>query len=191
MYKRLLKDASLYSVSSLLARGFSLITVPIYTRLLDPADYGVLDLLSYTAVLIPLVIGMALDQALARFYLDAKNEEEKKRIASTVLLYTVFVYIIFIPFVGSLAEDLAKGWLSHQVGKGTVMLVFLLIWIQAVFYIANNQLKYRFMSRQYALCNIGNTVLSISLGLLFVVYFRLGVAGIGRQRRQPGFDVVA
>ncbi len=178
MYKRLLKDASLYSVSSLMARGFSLITLPIYTRLLNPSDYGALDLLSYTAVLIPLVIGMALDQALARFYLDAKNEEEKKRIASTVLLYTVLVYIIFIPFVGTLSGDLAKSWLSHQVGKGTVMLVFLLIWIHAVFYITNNQLKYLFMSRQYALCNIGNTMLSISMGLLFVVYFRLGVAGI-------------
>jgi len=178
MYKRLLKDASLYSVSSLLARGFSFITVPIYTRLLNPADYGALDLLSYTAVLVPLLVGMALDQAVARFYLDAKDETEKKRIASTALLYTVLIYAIFIPLVGPLSENLAEGWLDHQVGKETVILVFILMWVHSIFYIANNQLKYLFMSRQYAFCNIGNTVLSISLGLLFIVQFGLGVAGI-------------
>jgi O-antigen/teichoic acid export membrane protein len=178
MYKRLLKDASLYSISSLLARGFSLITVPIYTRILSPADYGALDLLSYTAMLIVLIIGLALDQAISRFYIDEKDESEKKRMASTVLIYNIFVFALLIPIVAPLASWLAHGWLVDQVDKETVILVFVYIWANAIFYIACNQLKYLFLSKLFALCNIGNTVLCVVLSLVFVVYFRLGVFGL-------------
>lgn len=178
MYKRLLKDTSLYSLSTILARGFSLITVPVYTRIMSPADYGALDLLSYTAVLVVLVMGAALDQAVARFYHDAANDLEKKRIASTVLFYNVLIFIIFIPFVEPLASFLAHGWLDGQVDEATVALVFIYIWVNAIFYIANNQLKYLFLSKQSALCNIGSAVLSIVLSFIFIVYFKWGVFGV-------------
>jgi O-antigen/teichoic acid export membrane protein len=178
MYKRLLKDASLYSISSLLARGFSLITVPIYTRILSPADYGALDLLSYTAVLVGLVMGAALDQAVARFYIDEKDDLEKKRIATTVLIYNIFVFAALIPLVKPLASQLAHRWLDDQVDETTVVLVFIYIWVFAIYYIANNQLKYLFLSKQYALCSIGSTALGIVLSLAFVAYFKWGVFGI-------------
>lgn len=178
MYKRLLKDASLYSVSSLLARGFSLITVPIYTRILSPADYGALDLLSYTAVLVVLIMGAALDQAVARFYLDVEDDSEKKRIASTVLIYNIFVFALLIPLAKPLAGWMAHGWLGDQVDEATVVLAFIYIWVNAIYYIANNQLKYLFLSKQFALCNIGNTVLSIVLSFVFIVYFKWGIFGI-------------
>jgi O-antigen/teichoic acid export membrane protein len=178
MYKRLLKDASVYSISSLLARGFSLITVPIYTRILSPSDYGALDLLSYTAMLVVLVMGAALDQAVARFYLDATENSEKKRIASTVLIYNLFVFALLIPLVVPLASQLAHKWLDDQVDETTVVLVFIYIWMHAIFYIANNQLRYLFLSKQYALCNIGNTIFSIVLSFVFVVYLKWGVFGV-------------
>lgn len=178
MYKRLLKDASLYSVSSLVARGFSLITVPIYTRILSPADYGALDLLSYLAVLVPLFVGAALDQGIARFYHDAADDLERKRFASSALFYTVFVFALFIPFVKPVANLLAHEWLHDQVGEATIVLVFVLIWANAIFTIANNLLIYLFLSRRYAICSIGNTLVSIGLGFAFVVYFRWGVFGI-------------
>ena len=193
MYKRLLKDASLYSVSSLLSRGFSLITVPIYTRILSPADYGALDLLSYLAVLIPLFTGAALDQAVARFYLDAATEEDKQKIASTVLYYNIVIFVIFIPVADFMANYIADTWLSNQVSKETVLLVFVFIWIHALFYIANNQLKYLFLSKQFAFCNIGNTVLSTVLCFTFIVYCRWGVFGVflGQAIGQGCFALVS
>ena len=178
MYKRLLKDASLYSLSSVIARGFSLITVPVFTRILSPADFGALDLLSYLAVLVPLVVGLSLDQAVARFYIDAADNEERKRIASTVLIYTIFVYSIFIPVAFPLSEYMADHWLDGQTDQRTILLVFILVWVHSIFYIANNQLKYLFLSKQYALSNVGNTILSVVLGFILVLYADFGIAGI-------------
>ncbi|MCD6322432.1 MAG: oligosaccharide flippase family protein [Clostridiales bacterium] len=193
MYKRLLKDASLYSVSSLLSRGFSFITVPIYTRILSPADYGALDLLSYLSVLVPLFACAALDQAVARFYLEASTEKDKQKIASTVLYYTIFIFFIFIPIADFMARYIATTWLSNQVTKGTVLLVFVFIWVHSLFYIANNQLKYLFLSKQFAFCNIGNTILSTILCFSFIVFLRWGVWGVflGQMIGQGCFALVS
>lgn len=179
MYKRLLKDTSLYSVGPFLARGFSLITLPIYTRILSPSDYGALDILSYTAVLIGLVVGAALDQAVARFYLDAADDAERTRIASTVLIYYVLAFALLVLLARPFAYQLAHGaWLHGLVDQKTVVLVLIFIFANAIFYIASNQLKYLFYSKQYAICSIGNTVLSMILSLVFVGYLRWGVFGM-------------
>ncbi|MHB8549257.1 MAG: lipopolysaccharide biosynthesis protein, partial [Thermoplasmataceae archaeon] len=178
MFKQLLKEASLYSLGPFLARALSLVTVPIYTRILSPADYGALDILSYTAVLVALFVGAALDQAVARFYLDAVDDVEKKRIASTVLIYYVCAFALLIPLVKPFAHDLAHAWLRGQVNEKTVMLVFIFIWVNGVFYIANNQLKYLFFSKQFAICAIGKSIVGMALSLVFVAYYRLGIFGM-------------
>lgn len=193
MLRGLLRDASLYSLSSLLARGFSLITVPIFTRILSPADYGALDLLTYVALLAPLVIGCALDQAVGRYYLDSEvPPEEGRRIASTGLFYNVIAFAIVGIALLPAADYLASRWLGGQVGPGTVQIVLAFMWIQSVFYIATNQLRYLFRAKAFALCNIGNTIVSTAASFAFLVWFDLGIAGVflGQGLGQLIFSVV-
>lgn len=178
MYKSLLKNASLYSISSLISRGFSFITVPIYTRLLSPADYGAYDLLSNMVILLVLLMGCQLDHALARFYHDAADDEERKTLSSSILFFTVFLFVPFIFLAEPVANWLANDWLKGQVSTTTVEIAFGLIWTQAIYVIANNQLLYAFKSKQFAICSIVSTVFSVALGLLFVAYFKWGVAGL-------------
>jgi len=178
MYRRLLKDATLYSASTVLARGFSFLTVPIFTRILSPADYGALDLLTYMAMMIFLILGAAIEQAVGRFYVDNRDEAGRREIASTALFYNVIVFALFIPLAPWLAQRLSAGWLDGHVGPGTVLIVFGFTWAQAVFNATNNQLRYMFMAREYALCNVGNVILSTLLAFGFLVWLRLGVAGV-------------
>lgn len=178
MYKSLLKNASLYSISSLISRGFSFITVPIYTRLLSPADYGAYDLLSNMVLLVVLLMGCQLDHALARFYHDAADDEERKSISSSILLFTIFLFVPFMFAVEPVSVWLANDWLNHQVDTITVEITFALIWTQAVFVIANNQLTYTFKTKEFAICSITSTVFGVTLSLLFVAHFGLGVAGL-------------
>lgn len=178
MLKGLLKDASLYSMSSFLARGFSLITVPIYTRILTPADYGALDLLLSLTLFAPTIIGACLDQAVARFYIAEKDINEKKKIASTVIFYNAIALVIIIPLAMTASGFLSISWLDGQVSAGTVMLFFGYIVIHNIYYVANNQLKYLFLAKKFAICAVGNTIVSTALSLLFIVYFRWGVFGI-------------
>ncbi len=194
MLKRLLREASLYSLSSLLARGFSFITVPIFTRVLSPAEYGALDLLSYFTVLAPLLVGCAVDQAVGRFYLDSDMDaKERRRIASTGLFYNVITFAALGLLLLPAADFLARDWLAGQVDAGTVRIVLFFMWIQSVFYITNNQLRYMFRARAFALSNIGNTILSTAASFAAIVWLHLGVAGafLGQAFGQLVFSAIS
>ena len=179
MLKGLLRDASLYSLSSVLARGFSFITVPVFTRILSPADYGALDLLSYVTLLAPLVIGAAVDQAVGRYYLDsALDPEVRRRVASTGLFYNVIAFAVVGVALLPTADFLASHWLDGQVGPGTLQIVLGFMWIQSIFYITTNQLRYLFRAKAFALVTVGNTIVSTFTGFALLVWFDLGVAGV-------------
>src|ERR1022692_2596001 len=65
--------------------------LPIYTRYLSPADYGVMELLDVTVNVIGLLAGSRLGQALFYFYFAAEGEEARRTCISTTLLATVLV----------------------------------------------------------------------------------------------------
>jgi len=51
--RRLVRDTAWYGVSAALAKALALLTVPILTRTLGPGDYGLVDLATSTAGLLP------------------------------------------------------------------------------------------------------------------------------------------
>lgn len=178
MYKSLLKDSAIYSVSTMLARGFSLITVPIFTRILTPSDYGALDILSYSVTIFALFLGLGLDQAVARFYYDSEGTDKKKAIASSVLAYNLIAPIPIV-LVGALLSDKIAGTLLRgQVSAATIIAAFFLLWSNCIFIITMNQLRYQLQAKKYMYCSIGNTILSLSLSLWFVASLKLGVLGV-------------
>jgi O-antigen/teichoic acid export membrane protein len=178
LFSSLLKDAPLYSASALLARGFSLITVPIFTRFLTPADYGILDLLSFLVVLIPLIFGLALDQAIGRYYVDTNDYCRRKKIASSVLIYTIIVIFVAIVIMLQIDDFIIEEWLDGKVNSATLYLLSVLIWLHSIFIVTNNQLRYMFRAKEFALSNIGNTILSMTLSVTFVSLLGFGVDGV-------------
>ena len=77
MLKRFLKDSVVYSTSTLLSRGISILLIPLYTRFLQPEEYGALDLLTVMATIINYIVALEISQGVARSYSDAKTEKEK------------------------------------------------------------------------------------------------------------------
>ena len=45
-----LRDGTVYAVSAVLSRGLAFLIVPLYSRLLAPADYAALDLIATAGV---------------------------------------------------------------------------------------------------------------------------------------------
>lgn len=178
MLRALLRDGSLYTATAIAGRMLSLLTVPIFTRYLTPADYGVVDLLTYLALFVPLLVGLALDQAVARFYADAPDDEERRRIASTVLLYFVFGLLLVALLAMMAADVVATGLLHGETDVATVRMAMVFLWLNAVFFITNNQLKYMFKARLYALSNLGNAVVGAVLAVAFLSVGEMGVLGV-------------
>lgn len=74
-----------------MSKGVSLLMVPIFTRYLEPADYGRLDVLQTLADLLSIVIGLGLADTLFRFFGAAKSEEKRRRVAANIFGMTLVV----------------------------------------------------------------------------------------------------
>src|SRR3990170_2706874 len=103
--KNLGKHTIIYGAGILLGRIVSFIMLPIYTRYLTPADYGVLELLTITTDVISIIVGIGLAATVMRFYAKYDSQEEKNKVVSTALI------LISVP---SLAMNLACVLLSDK-----------------------------------------------------------------------------
>ena len=79
------KDALLYGLGDFGGKVAAFILVPIISRILTPAEYGVLDLLNVSAIFATAVIGMNLLSGLQKYYYLADGEERRILVTSTVV----------------------------------------------------------------------------------------------------------
>ena len=81
--KALLKDSMAYGVASILSRFIGFLLMPLYTRILTPEDYGVLNIINITITLVTLFSVLGLDGATHIFYWDNTEEEKRKSVFSS------------------------------------------------------------------------------------------------------------
>src|SRR5215469_7816148 len=110
MFRELIKKTGIYSIGMISGRAISVLLLPVYTRFLTPADYGVLELLDVTVNLVSLLLGERLGQAIFYFYFAASTKEEKDKCISTAFLCSILI--------GVACSVLSLSWapmLSHLV----------------------------------------------------------------------------
>lgn len=75
--------------------------IPIYTRVLTTADYGIIETISRLIDVIGLFLSLGLAEAMLRFYYEVRTEEERRRLVSTAvtinLLACAVGLLIFLP----------------------------------------------------------------------------------------------
>ena len=68
--KKLISHGTVYFIGNILRYAISFVMLPIYTRFLTPADYGILELLSMVIDFSGIIFGLRVGQAIFRFYLE-------------------------------------------------------------------------------------------------------------------------
>ena len=97
MLKTLVKDSAVYAVGTIASRLVGFIMIPVYTRVLTPADYGIIETIVRLVDIISLFLALGLAEALLRHYYLVKDEEDRRR-----LIGTVFNLNLIVVMAGSL-----------------------------------------------------------------------------------------
>jgi O-antigen/teichoic acid export membrane protein len=84
--RQLVSQSSLYVAGNVLRRGFSLVTMPVFTRSLGPAGYGVLAIVGALQSALEVLFELGMATAATRFYYECKGEEDKRRLFGTLLI---------------------------------------------------------------------------------------------------------
>lgn len=173
-------DSLVYGLSSIIARFISIWLTPIYTRILTPDDYGAMSLVTATIALIQMVAGLALDNAAARWFFDARaaDEEGRRRPFATWIWAHLAVASACAGLLVLLAEPLSRALARDESLAPLLRLVALTVPMSVASSVAMTWLRMQRRAWMTVLCVTGTTLLQIALTLLFVVGMRRGLVGI-------------
>ena len=178
MLAELLRNTSVYTLSALLSRGIGLLLLPIFTRLLTPEDYGVVDLLTVFGSLVHVTITLDISQGLARYLPAATSEPDRKDYATTCLIFTSIAYAAFTLISMIIAPALSKLLLGSPKWTAVVHLAIPTIALGGIFYLLQVQLSYELRARRYAATTVAHATMSGLLSAFLLVFSDLGVKAV-------------
>nr|NIQ13093.1 oligosaccharide flippase family protein [Candidatus Dadabacteria bacterium] len=172
------QHAGIYSLGVILSRGISFLMLPIYTRFLSPADYGVLELLEMTVEVISIITGMGILQGMAKFYYQYDEEKDRKELVSTIFILIVSGYSLTCLFGGLFSSNISRLVFSSTEYTYLIMVSFLNLFLQITVFTSLTFIRVQQKSWLFVTVNAVKLIIQLFLNILFVVYFKMGVIGI-------------
>ncbi len=175
---KLFKDISVYTIGSILTTSVSFLLLPIYTRVLQPADYGQLELVYLVAAILSILYGLKVELGYTRIYFLKDDKEFRKTLFFTGQGFNFLCSIIFIALIFSNIDRVSGLILNFENGSYFLKLICISTMIEVLTYIPYNNLRLRFKSVQYVGVSLLNLLATVSSTIIFVVLLRYGVAGV-------------
>lgn len=175
---RVVSHTSIYMFGDILRYSTSLIMLPIYTRYLTPADYGVIELLSMLIDITAIIFGARVGQSVFRFYCTATSDFDKKNIiASAFLLGILFngigsitVYLLSGPLATAIFSDID---FKHYIELFSITLFLMPLMAIPLVHIRAQQKPWLFFT-----FSVMKLVLQVGLNIYLVVHLEMHVEGV-------------
>jgi O-antigen/teichoic acid export membrane protein len=176
--KQLTGDSLIYGISSVISGFISLFLVPVYTKIFQPADYGILNLVNVTFFLLNIFVVFGLDSAVAVWFWDKTEESERKKTFASWFWFQTGISLVMCLLICVFSTVLSRAILStpdyyYLFIIGALNLPFL-----STHRILMNWYKYQRKAVPTVIFTLTISLTIILLSILFVVILRIGVKGV-------------
>ena len=167
-----------YGAGVLLSKAVSFIMLPVYTRYLTPADYGVMELIGMTLEVIAIVAGAKLALGIFRYYHKAETDSERNAVVSTALtgLGASYGIVGAISFVA--ADPLSTLIFGTTVHAPLIRLAAVTLALQSLMIVPLAYARVRGHAALFVAANFAKLVIGLGLNILFLVHLGMGVRGV-------------
>lgn len=83
---KIIKNTSLYTIGNIIPQAAGFFLLPIYTRYLTPADYGIVSSMQVLNTILAVVFTLAVERSVYRLYWNYKTEKEKKDYLGSIVI---------------------------------------------------------------------------------------------------------
>lgn len=174
-----LKHLVTYGSGVFMLNALSFLLLPIYTRQIPPADYGVFDLLNRNRELLSVVLSLGMGMAVLTFYqLEKNNPARQRMVFSTALEGWAALSVILLSIFMLLAGPIS--WLLFRTPAyaWAVRLMLLTGGAELMFSLGLLYMQARLQSAHYIAMNVGRLVLVLAANGVLVLWLRWGLLGI-------------
>lgn len=152
--------------------------LPVYTRCLTPADYGVVGLITFALSLTELLFGARLGQAIPKYYFDTQEAQKRKTVISTAMIITGTLSAGTTFALVLLRSPASQGLFGTPdyatiVGLFAPQMITLAMESYCLLFVRLQERPWLFIS-----LSLGKLVLQLSMNIWLVVFKGMGVMGI-------------
>ncbi len=82
----LLRNTIVYTLGNLAPRVIGFVLLPVYSAVMNPAEYGIIGAIGGLYMLLSLLVTLAIDRSVFRLYWDYKTEPERRVYLGTIII---------------------------------------------------------------------------------------------------------
>ncbi|MCF7885648.1 MAG: oligosaccharide flippase family protein [Candidatus Marinimicrobia bacterium] len=170
----LYKNSSIYIISTFLLKGVTFLLLPVYSYLIEPAEFGIIFIVQLTASFMTAFLSLSLWSSISRFYFDTESESEISSMYSTMVyfltIYVVAVYTLVFFNIDNLAQLLEVPIIYVRLGVIISLLDIFLPHLIAL-------LRAREKAKKVAIIRTSLGILGLIIQVIFVITFEDKAAG--------------
>ena len=164
--KSLAKDTAIYGLSSIVGRFLNYLLVPIYTRVLNPSEYGVVtNLYGYVALII-VILTFGMETSFFRF--ANKEGEHADTVFTTAFSFVTLLTVVFLALMFGFITPLSDA-INYQSYPHFLLMMAVVAGIDVIQAIPFCYLRYQKRPIKFAALKMLFIVLNIGLNLLYFV----------------------
>ena len=164
-YSSLFRSSAVYTITAAINAGIPLLLLPVLTTKLSPSDYGIIAMFQLVASLIYPIFGMNLESSVARKYFDDDNSDFSSYLGTSLILVfintivTGTLYLFLFKYISDLTL-IPLEWIKFT------LLVVICQFLSSVI-LTTYQVRIKPIS--YGVFQIGQSIINITLTIIFVV----------------------
>ena len=175
---QLAKHSGIYGVGVILSKSVGFLMLPVYTHVLKPSDYGILELLDLITFFAGIFASVGILTAVFRFYSAYESERDRMEVISTAQLCNAGLSLVVTVLILLFAPFLADRVLGDRSLAPFVRIVALTLFSQNLAEVPLAYLRARGRTVTYVCVGLARTVFSVTLIILFLLVLKQGVRGV-------------
>lgn len=177
-FKRVFKHSVIYGIGSVVSKIGGFVLIPVYTRYLAPAQYGMLELFYVTSSVLAVFLGAGISHATLRFFFEYEHEDDRRSVVGSALVGMATIGGIFLILLFTLSGRFSQYLLKTPEHAFLFKLVFMMLWLNISMDISAAYIRAKEMSKFYVGVSTVQLVVRLGLNLYFVISLGMGLKGI-------------
>lgn len=176
--KRMVSHTTIYLFGDILRYSVSLIMLPIYTRYLTTADYGVIELLSMLVDFASIIFAARVAQSVFRYYCTASTDEEKNCIISSALIMDFTFNGFGVLAVAAFSAPLAVAIFSDATYAHYILLIAISMLMLPLTEVPLTHIRAEQKPWLFFGFSLTKLILQVSLNIYLVIWMEMHVEGV-------------
>lgn len=176
--KQLTGDSLIYGISGIVTKMIGIFLVPIYTRLFLPEDYGIINLINTSFFLLTILIVSGLDNSVARWFFDSKEESDHKKTFGVYIWFQLLLATSVAVIIIALSPVL-NNLFFKEAGKPIYFILPALALITNILpSVLINWFRLHMRPVNTVIFTVSQTLTTVGLTVLFVIVLKWHITGV-------------